>query len=222
MEISFDSLLLKNFLFHLKNLAFLYDSVQPTMSTPRRTPKSQAVEKIQGGTQESRIRPPASSHPELSKLTAFMAGKRPLSTSSNGNARKKMRKPLHATSEIAQDLREVVRSSRAGLPPANTPSSALGPAVKVISYSLRGEHIDNYSSPLSTSRSTPFPSPSQSLDLGSVASFAGRSGSQSTLHSGSLELASVLKAVKRLLEQYCYRVSLFISHAEEMMDVSAE
>ena len=145
------------------------------MSTPCRTPKSQAVQKIQGGTQESRIRPPASSHPEVSKLTAVAAGKRLLSTSSSGNARKKMRKPPHATSGIAQDSREVVRSSRAGLPPPNTPSSAPGPAVKVTSYSLRG-HIDNHSSPLSTSRSTPFPSPSQSSDLGSVASFAGRPG----------------------------------------------
>ena len=192
------------------------------MSTPRRTPKSQAVEKIQGGTQESQIRPPASSHPELSTLTAVAAGKRPLSTSSNRNARKKMRKPSHATSGIAQDSREVVPLSRAGLPPPNTPSSAPGPAVKVTSYSLRGGHIDNHSSPLSTSRSTPFPLPSQSSDLGSVASFAGRPGPRSALHSGSLELASVLEAVKRLLERYCYRVSPFINPAEEMMDVSAK
>lgn len=192
------------------------------MPTPRRTPNSQAVEKIQAGAQNSRIRPPDSSHPELSKLTAVAAGKRPLSTSSNGNARKKMRKAPHATSGIAQDSREAVRSSQAGLPPPNTPSRAPGPAVKVTSNSLRGGHIDNHSSPPSTATYTPLPSPSQSSELGSVASFAGRPGPRSALHSGSLELASVLEAVKRLLERYCYRVSPFINPAEEMMDVSAE
>jgi len=177
------------------------------MPTPCRTPNLQAV-KIHGGAQDSQIQPPASSHLELSKLTAVAAGKRPLSTLSNGNARKKMRKAPYATSGIAQESREVVRSSRAGLPPPNTPSSAPGPAVKVTSYSLRGGHIDNHSSPLSTARSTPLPSPSQLSDLGSVASFAGHPGPRSALHSGSLELASVLEAVKRLLEWYCYRVSL--------------
>jgi hypothetical protein len=55
-----------------------------------------------------------------------------------------------------------------------------------------------------------------------VASFTGRVGPRSALHSGSLELASVLEAVKRLLERHCYRVSPFIAPGEEMMDVSTE
>ena len=151
-----------------------------------------------------------------------MAGKRPLSTLSNGNACKKIRKAPHAISGIAQDLREVVRSLWAVVPPPNTPSSALGPAVKVTSYPLRGGHIDNYSSLLSTARVIPLPSPSQSSDLGLMASFAYRSGPRSVLHLESLELASVLEAVKRFLERYCYRVSPFINPAKEMIDVSAE
>jgi len=55
-----------------------------------------------------------------------------------------------------------------------------------------------------------------------MAAFARHSVSQSALHSESLELASVLEAVKRFLEWYCYRVSPFINPAEEIMDVSAE
>jgi hypothetical protein len=55
-----------------------------------------------------------------------------------------------------------------------------------------------------------------------VASFTGRAGPRSALYSGSLEVASVLEATKRLLERYCYRVSPFIVPGEDMIDVSVE
>ena len=42
------------------------------------------------------------------------------------------------------------------------------------------------------------------------------------VHSGSLELASVLQAAKRRIEQHCYRVSPFIVPGEDVLDVSVE
>ena len=193
------------------------------MPTPRRAAKSQGAEKTQAMGPNSRIRPPPGSHPELPTLAAVAAGKRTGSTLSNDKSRKRIKKVPSPTPGIALTSQEVVRLSQEELPPSNRPLNTLVPAVKVTSKSLRRGLIHNHSSPLSTATSyTSFPSPSQSSDLGSVASFTGRAGPRSALHSGSLELASVLEAAKRLLERYCYKVSPFIVPGEDMLDVSVE
>lgn len=94
--------------------------------------------------------------------------------------------------------------------------------VAVRSSSLREGHVDSHPSPVSaTSSGTSLASPSQPSELGSVVAFTGRAGPRSALHSGNIELASMLEAVKRLLERYCYRVSPFIAPGE-MLDVSIE
>ena len=174
------------------------------MPTPHRAVKSGGAEKTLAMGPNSRI------------------GKRTGSTLSNDKSRKKIRKASDAATGIASTLRQGVRSSQEGLPPSNQPSNPPVPAVGVTSNSLRGGRIHNHSSPPSTATSnTSFPAPSQSLELGSVASFTG-AGPRSALHSGSLELASVLEAAKRLLERYCYKVSPFIVPGEDMLDVSVE
>jgi hypothetical protein len=202
------------------------------MPTPRRAAKPQDAEKTQGMGPNSRIRPQSGSQPKLPTQTAVAAGKRTGSTLSNDESRKKVRKAPyaatgiastpHAATRIASTPQEVVRLAQEGLPPSNRPSNTPVPAAKVTSKSLRGL-IHNHSSPPATATSsTSFPSPSQSSELGSVASFTGRAGPRSVLYSGSLELASVLEAAKRLLERYCYRVSPFIVPGEDMIDVSVE
>jgi hypothetical protein len=193
------------------------------MPTPRRAAKSQGAEKTQAMGPNSQIRPPPGSHPELPTLAAVAAGKRTGSTLSNDKSRKKVRKAPHAATRIASTPQEVVRLSQEGLPPYNRPLNTPVPAAKVTTSSLRGGLIRNHSSPPSTATSyLAFPSPSQSSELGSVASFTGCVGPRSALHSGSLELASVLEAAKRLLERYCYKVSPFIVPGEDMLDVSVE
>jgi hypothetical protein len=195
------------------------------MPTPHRTTKSQAAEMIQPAGRKPRIRPPPPPHSEPAARTGVAAGKRPSSAPGNDEPRRKVPKASNATTGAAQNSRESYQLPRAGLPPSNAPSKPPIPAVKVTSFSLRGGPTDNHSFPPSTASSNSSissPSPSQSSELGSVASFTGRVGPRSALHSGSLELASVLEAVKRLLERHCYRVSPFIAPGEEMMDVSTE
>jgi hypothetical protein len=203
------------------------------MPTPRRAAKSQGAEKTQAMGPNSQLRPPPGSDPELPTLAAVAAGKRTGSTLSNDKSCKKVRKaPRAATGKastpqaatrIASTPQEVVRLSQEGLQPYNRPLNTPVPAAKVTTSSLRGGLIHNHSSPPSTATSyLAFPSPSQSSELGSVASFAGRAGPRSALHSGSLELASVLEAAKRLLERYCYKVFPFIVPGEDMLDVSVE
>jgi hypothetical protein len=180
---------------------------------------------IQAAGRKPRIRPPSRPHPEPAALTGVAAGKRPSSAPGNDEPHKKVPKTSNATTGAAHNSRESYRFLRAGLPLSNVPSKAPIPAVKLNSFSLRAGPTDNHSFPPSTATSNSSissPSPSQSSELGSVASVTSRAGPRSALHSGSLELASVLEAVKRLLERHCYRVSPFIAPGEEMMDVSTE
>jgi hypothetical protein len=173
------------------------------MPTSHGANSSQAAEEIRAGGRRPRMRPQAAprSRPELPTPSAVAAGKRPSSRPSDEQSRKKIQKAAPGTPGIANQRMPV----------------------KVTSHPLREGRVDNHLSPPSTaaSGSTSFP-PSQSSGLGSVASFTGRAGPRSALHSGSLELASVLESVKRLLERYCLRVAPFIAPGEEMIDVSAE
>jgi hypothetical protein len=194
-----------------------------TMPTPRRPAKSQGAEKTPATGPSSRTRPPSGSHPKSPTQTSVAASKRTGSTLSNDESRKKGRKAPYAATGRASTPQDVVRLSQEGFPPSNRPSNTPVPAAKVTTSSLRGGLIHNHSSPPSTATSsTAFPSPSQSSELGSVASWTGRTGPRSALHSGSLELASMLEAVKRLLERYCYRVSPFIVPSKEMLDISVD
>jgi hypothetical protein len=194
------------------------------MPASQRAAKSQAAEVIQASSPKPRIRPPIRPRPEPPTLRAAATGKRLRSTPANDEPRKKIPKALNATSEAAQTSRERYRLPPVGLPPSDGPSNAPIPAVNMTSFSLRGGLIDNRSarSAAASNSSVSSPSPSQSSELGSVASFTGRTGPRSALHAGSLELASVLEAVKRLLERYCYRESPFIASGEKMIDVSTE
>ena len=174
------------------------------MLTPHQAVKSGGVEKTLAMGPNSRI------------------SKRTSSTLSNDKSHKKISKAPDAASGIASTLQDGVRSSQEGLPPSNQASNPPVLAVGITSNSLRGVRIHYHSSPPSTATSnTSFPVPSQSSELGSVASFTG-AGLRSALHSGSLELASMLEAAKRLLERHCYRVSPFIVPGEDMLDVSVE
>jgi len=164
-----------------------------------------------GGTEKSLAMGPNS---QISKRTGL--------TLSNDKSCKKIRKVPDVATGIASTLRQGVRSSQEGLLLLNQPSNPPVPAVGVTSNSLRGGHIHDRSSPPSTTTSnTSFPAPLQSLELGSVVSCTG-SGLRSALHSGSLELASMLEAAKQLLERRCYRVSPFIVSSKDMLDVSVE
>jgi hypothetical protein len=171
------------------------------MPTPRAN-SSQTAEELPTRGRRPRIRPQAAprSHPELPTPSAVAAGKRPTPRPSDEQSRQKIRKAAPATTGIANQR----------IP------------VRVTSHPLREGRVDNHSPPsTAASGSTSFSS-SQSSGLGSVASFTGRAGPRSALHSGSLELASVLESVKRLLERYCLRVAPFVAPGEEMIDVSAE
>lgn len=167
------------------------------MPTSHRATSSQASDEIRTGGRRPRMRPPPRPLPELP--TPFAAGKRPCSTPNDEQRRRKVRKPTDGTTGIA-----------------NEPTP-----VTVTSHPLRAARVDNPPSPPSTAASGRSFSPSQSSRLGSIAPYTGRAGPRSALHSGNLELASVLESVKRLLERYCYRVSPFIA-GDEIADVSAE
>jgi hypothetical protein len=195
------------------------------MPYPRRAAKSQVTEKTQPLGPNSQIRPPSDVHREHPAVRDAAAGKRTGSMSGHDKSRKRMRNAPHAGTGagVASTLQDGVQSSQEGLPPSNQPSNPPVRGVGVTSNSLRGGLIPNHSPPSSTaSTNASLPSSSQSSELGSVASFTGRPGTRSALHSGSLELASVLEAAKRLLERYCYRVSPFIVPGDEMLDVSVE
>jgi hypothetical protein len=171
------------------------------MPTSHGANSSQAAEAIRTGGRRPRIRPQAAprSHPEHPTPSAVAAGKRPTPRPSDEQSRQKIRKAAPDTTGIANQR----------IP------------VRVTSHPLREGRVDNHSPPSTAASGTSFSS-SQSSGLGSVASFTGRAGPRSALHSGSLELASVLESVKRLLERYCLRVAPFVAPGEEMIDVSAE
>jgi len=188
------------FLLYLSHrlLATFRTSIMPTS---HRATRSQVPQQSQAeGSLPRRTRPPPRSEPELPTLSAVAAGKWPSTTPNGEQRRKKSRKAPDATTGTA-----------------NQPNP-----VAVRSSSLREGRVDSHPSPASTTSSgTSLASPLQPSELGSVAAFTGRAGPRSALHSGNFELATVLEAVKRLLERHCYRVSPFIAPSE-MLGVSIE
>jgi len=186
----------------------------------QRTAKPQDVDEIAVSSPHSQMQPSTCPGPEPPSLTAATGGKRPRSTLGNDKPRKKVQIELNTTSGATQPSRESSGWPQVGLPASNAPSSTPIPTDDVSRCPHLGGPIgNNHAPPTATPNSSV---PSSVSQLGSVAAFTGRAGPRSALHAGSLESASVLETVKRLLERHCYRVSPFITSSREMVDVSTE